>query len=398
MDERSVAAEAFATAARNHLRGIPAAVSAPPLLAVVVAGGLTAPGARSWMTVALLVSVAHNLLPALATRQPAGGRRRLAMTGVLLAAAGEGAVYGVMIPWLHVATRSGVMVAVLALALVLFGNAIYAAPAPTMLIMFHGGALATMVPVALTLPQDRVLVLIGLVMMSLAVGVNVHGLWRTVTRNIELSRRNQRLADELAGANRELHSAMGAIERMAATDELTGACSRRAFLAELDRRIEAAEPLVLALLDVDHFKQVNDRHGHGIGDEVLAGVVTTVQSVLRPEDLLGRVGGEEFGIVLAGSSLDAALALLERVRAAVAETGGGRPPVTVSLGVAPGAPGSDRTRLFSAADQALYVAKRQGRDRVVLHDPAVPPHRQGRQPGGGSSPTSPSTDSRITSA
>lgn len=397
MDERSVAAEAFAAAARNHLRGIPAALSAPPLLAVVVTGGLTGPGVRSWMTAALLVSAAHNLLPALTSRLPSGGRRRLAMAAVLLAAACEGAVYGAMIPWLHVSSRSGVMVAVLALALVLFGNAIYAAPAPTMLVAFHGGALATVVPVAVGLPQDRWLVLIGLVMMTVAVGVNVHGLWHTVTSNIELSRRNQRLADELAGTNRELQAAFTAIERMAATDELTGARSRRAFLAELDRRIDLAEPFVLALLDVDHFKQVNDRHGHGVGDEVLAGVVRTVQSALRPEDALGRVGGEEFGLLLADTTTVAALQVLERVRAAVADADAGRPPVTVSIGVAPDSAGLDRTRLLSSADQALYVAKRLGRDRVVLHDPAAP-ERQGSQPAGGSSPTSPSTDSRSRSA
>ena len=397
MEQRSVAAEAFATAARNHLRGIPAALSAPPLLAVVVTGGLSGPGVRSWITAALLVSVAHNLLPAVTSRLPAGGRRRLGMAGVLAAATSEGAVYGAMIPWLHVSTRSGVMVAVLALALVLFGNAIYAAPAPAMLVAFHGGALATMVPVALGLPQDRWLVLIGLVTMTVAVGVNVHGLWHTVTGNIELSRRNQRLAEELAGTNRELQAVLTAIERMAATDELTGARSRRAFLAELDRRIGADEPFVLALLDVDHFKQVNDRHGHGVGDEVLAEVVRTVQAALRPEDVLGRVGGEEFGLLLADTSAAAALQVLERVRAAVAGAGGGRPPVTVSIGVAPVSAGPDRTRLLSAADQALYVAKRLGRDRVVLHDPAAP-GPQGDHPAGGSSPTSPSTDSRSRSA
>ena len=143
-------------------------------------------------------------------------------------------------------------------------------------------------------------------------------------------------------------------------------------------------PLALLLLDLDHFKQVNDQYGHAAGDQVLAGVGTALRSVLRARDFAGRNGGEEFAVLLPDTDIAAALEIAERVRAAIAEVTlpGTGVPVTVSIGVA-GFPGHASTleRLDRLADAALYVAKRQGRNRVELasvdagqdvHGPVLP--------------------------
>ncbi|MGA2828297.1 MAG: GGDEF domain-containing protein [Streptosporangiaceae bacterium] len=128
-------------------------------------------------------------------------------------------------------------------------------------------------------------------------------------------------------------------------------------------------PLALLLLDLDHFKQVNDQYGHAAGDQVLAGVGTALRSVLRARDFAGRNGGEEFAVLLPDTDIAAALEIAERIRVAIAEVTlpGTDVPVTVSIGVA-GFPGHASTleRLDRLADAALYVAKRQGRNRVEL--------------------------------
>jgi diguanylate cyclase (GGDEF)-like protein len=162
-------------------------------------------------------------------------------------------------------------------------------------------------------------------------------------------------------------------EIRAATDGLTGLPNKRAVTDALKRTFAQAtmtkSPLALLLLDLDHFKQVNDQHGHAAGDQVLAGVGAALRSVLRNRDFAGRNGGEEFAILLPDTSSAAALEIAERVRATIAEVTlpGTDVPVTVSVGVA-GFPDHASTleRLERLADAALYVAKRQGRNRVEL--------------------------------
>ncbi len=159
----------------------------------------------------------------------------------------------------------------------------------------------------------------------------------------------------------------------AATDGLTGLPNKRAVTDALKRTFAQATmtsaPLGLVMLDLDHFKQVNDQHGHAAGDQVLAGVGAALRGVLRARDFAGRNGGEEFSVLLPDTEIDAALEIAERIRAAIAEitVPGTDVPVTASLGVA-GFPGHGSTleRLERLADAALYVAKRQGRNRVEL--------------------------------
>jgi diguanylate cyclase (GGDEF)-like protein len=168
-------------------------------------------------------------------------------------------------------------------------------------------------------------------------------------------------------------------EIRAATDGLTGLPNQRAVTDALKRTFAQASatkaPLALLLIDLDHFKQINDQHGHPVGDQVLAGVGAALRSVLRTRDFAGRKGGEEFAVLLPDTEAAAAVEIAERVRAAIAEISlsGTDVSVTASLGVA-GFPGHATTldRLERLADAALYVAKRQGRNRVELAQPASP--------------------------
>jgi two-component system cell cycle response regulator len=128
------------------------------------------------------------------------------------------------------------------------------------------------------------------------------------------------------------------------------------------------------VLDIDHFKKVNDNHGHDVGDEILKGFAARVKRVVRGSDLLCRFGGEEFVIVMPETGLAIAKRVAERVRAAVAGApfpvqGGARSlPITVSIGVAESHGGGTSEALFKRADQALYLAKSSGRNRVTADE------------------------------
>jgi diguanylate cyclase (GGDEF)-like protein len=166
-------------------------------------------------------------------------------------------------------------------------------------------------------------------------------------------------------------------EIRAATDGLTGLPNKRAVTDAMKRLFAqastTASPLGLLLIDLDHFKQINDEWGHPVGDQVLANVGAVLRSVLRARDFAGRNGGEEFAVLLPDTGIPAALEIAERIRAAVAEIAlpGADVSVTASLGVV-GFPDHATTldRLERLADAALYTAKRGGRNRVELADPA----------------------------
>jgi len=162
------------------------------------------------------------------------------------------------------------------------------------------------------------------------------------------------------------------LRRLAQEDALTGIANRRYFSAEAERAMHAVErsgqPLSLLLLDLDHFKNINDEHGHNVGDQVLAEMVRRLREVLRKSDLPGRWGGEEF-IALLHSDADAAMAVAERIRLAVADTpfatSHGPVAVTLSGGCASHRPGDSLSRLVGRADRALYAAKHGGRNRIL---------------------------------
>jgi diguanylate cyclase (GGDEF)-like protein len=166
-------------------------------------------------------------------------------------------------------------------------------------------------------------------------------------------------------------------EIRAATDGLTGLPNKRAVTDAMKRLFAQAStttsPLGLLLIDLDHFKQINDQWGHPVGDQVLANVGAVLRSVLRARDFAGRNGGEEFAVLLPDTGILAGLEIAERIRTAIAEISlpGTDVSVTASLGVV-GFPDHATTldRLERLADAALYIAKREGRNRVELADPA----------------------------
>lgn len=167
------------------------------------------------------------------------------------------------------------------------------------------------------------------------------------------------------------------VEEMAVTDRLTGMYNRHglAQLAarELDRADRFGRPLSVLMLDLDHFKKLNDEHGHTVGDEILMALASHVEGSLRRIDLLSRYGGEEFVAVLPECNLEGGIQVAERVRAAVEkasfETEAGPLSVTVSVGVASSeGVGLDFDALIDAADHAMYAAKEAGRNRVGVWD------------------------------
>jgi diguanylate cyclase (GGDEF)-like protein len=164
-------------------------------------------------------------------------------------------------------------------------------------------------------------------------------------------------------------------QRLSVTDGLTGLGNFRFFqqtiAREVDRAARFGRPLAVLMLDLDHFKQVNDKHGHQVGDEVLVEVAERIRAEVREVDVVARYGGEEFVVVLPETGHDGATQLGERiwqrVRATPITTAAGALPITVSLGAAIYPENGDSAAaLIRAADKALYAAKRGGRDRWML--------------------------------
>jgi diguanylate cyclase (GGDEF)-like protein len=192
-----------------------------------------------------------------------------------------------------------------------------------------------------------------------------------------------RAAKVLAGAlqgnfqlSRELHAAHAAADQQAKTDPLTGINNRRAFLDHGEQLIHYCERHELALsamvMDIDHFKSINDTLGHMAGDAVLRYVGEVIGKALRRSDVCGRIGGEEFAVVLPHTTEADALGIAEKLRKAIAESpipcGDQHLNVTVSIGIAAGA--YHLGTLLAYADKAMYRAKAQGRNQVVRYEDA----------------------------
>ncbi|HBH39045.1 MAG TPA: sensor domain-containing diguanylate cyclase [Curvibacter sp.] len=176
---------------------------------------------------------------------------------------------------------------------------------------------------------------------------------------------NQRLIEQIQKVD-ELNRRL---TELATTDSLTGLHNRRAFEHALKLELAIAErrltPLSLLIVDVDHFKQVNDQYGHPAGDKVLQTLARQLSAVARSIDVVARIGGEEFAALLPNTDTAGALAVAERMRVLVAEADWTGMPITVSIGTATLQRNETGVGLKERADQALYAAKEGGRNRVV---------------------------------
>lgn len=196
-----------------------------------------------------------------------------------------------------------------------------------------------------------------------------------------LTARLGRIRRRLSHQRKELARALAQLQAIATRDELTGLPNRRQMQALMDqellRSLRTGHPFCVAILDLDHFKQVNDAHGHAAGDAVLRAFAQTGQAALRATDVLARWGGEEFLVLLPDTAMPPALAALERLRQAVGEmrvevgahggahAGASTPlAITVSIGLTGHPRGQSLAQTLARADQLLYQAKATGRNRT----------------------------------
>jgi diguanylate cyclase (GGDEF)-like protein len=169
-----------------------------------------------------------------------------------------------------------------------------------------------------------------------------------------------------------MRAAQRRLEDMATRDPLTRLSNRRHFWAQAEQRAAqgpGGEPMVLLLVDVDHFKSINDMHGHAVGDEVLVGVAECLRACCRDHDVVARWGGEEFLLLLTRTDLAGGLVVAERIRGSIASQrlAASQPElsVTVSLGATQAQEGEALNAGIARADTALYRSKKAGRDRVT---------------------------------
>ena len=207
-------------------------------------------------------------------------------------------------------------------------------------------------------------------------GAYVFMLFVVLSATTFLTWRLQQMSAYMRKQKADLSLAFDKIQQIATRDELTGVANRRFMQEKMREEVLRADrnsmPLLFAILDIDHFKQINDRYGHQAGDAVLQAFVSLVQSSIRGNDILARWGGEEFVILFPETDIPVGLICLERVRTKVAGAeiiaGETSLKLTVSVGVTRYGRGDTIEEVMARADSALYAAKAQGRDRIVCPD------------------------------
>ena len=178
-----------------------------------------------------------------------------------------------------------------------------------------------------------------------------------------------RQATRIAQLNAELTAAYAQMKALAETDQLTGLANRAAFLAAAEQ-LRAQHSGRILIVDLDRFKTINDSHGHAVGDRVLSGIAQTLLRCSGQDDLVGRIGGEEFAVFLPGADDQAAAARADAIRAGIEQVtifdrDGGTIRITASIGIS-GQHSASLPEALQAADMAMYRAKRAGRNRVRM--------------------------------
>lgn len=200
-----------------------------------------------------------------------------------------------------------------------------------------------------------------------------------VTETKAMVQKNKELETRLVTSSQqvtELTQHLESVRKEATTDGLTEISNRKAFDARLQECVREAaekkEPLVLMMLDIDHFKKFNDTYGHPTGDQVLKLVARTLVGNIKGQDMAARYGGEEFGVILPGTTLESGMIVAEKLRASIEtreivnrSTGKNLGTITISIGVAQIKPDEQALTFIERADAALYEAKNKGRNRAV---------------------------------
>jgi len=190
---------------------------------------------------------------------------------------------------------------------------------------------------------------------------------RLLRETRRLVRHSDRAELEMTQLNQRLQDLANELEYRATHDSLTGIFNRAAIIELVDRHFKRQD-LALIVLDIDHFKRVNDSFGHPVGDQVIVGVVDCLKRVVPATASIGRVGGEEFTVLLPGQSGEAAQEVAETVRRTIERHTFGLPDgsaITASFGVSWAAAGGKFDDAYNQADEALYLAKRSGRNQVA---------------------------------
>ena len=346
--------------------------------AINVALGL--PGAAALMPIEI-AAAGIAVVVGWATRRGIGSGEPLALALVLV-------VFGSALMGIAIMPATRVLAAA-QLAIILVGAGLFLpwdrrwhiaalASAAALAVAFLASPLGTVVA------GDRVNLAVA-VLMATATSLIGHELWQArlrwmLVQQFELrnvSRYAQRQEAHVSALNRELN-------RVARRDSLTGVGNRLAFDEAIAHLLDQGDRLrpvrfAMVLFDIDHFKAYNDEHGHLAGDAALGRLGQILRRTTRGSDLAFRFGGEEFLILLPEVDLTGALAIAERVAAAVEDDTGGVPPFTISGGVAlcDPADGRDPEPLLRRADAALYLAKRSGRNRIAADELSVAMQRQG---------------------
>ena len=331
----------------------------------------------AWLAAALLGGLMPRLYAARLRRSGSFEPPERKALGFLALSAVYGLIWGTG-PLLILPAVEGTAVGLL-LIMVLFGTIMgpYAAVPGILYVRLAAAGIPTLAAIALhTSTELTVACLVLGAWLVLRTDV-WRGYHHALRRQIELGERLAARQAELQRAHDERVRDNEGLRVLADTDPLTGVANRRRLMRQLE---DLEAPAALLIFDLDEFKRINDESGHHAGDAVLVELTHLVQAVLRKEDLLARIGGDEFALILPGVEGDYACEIAERIRsraaAHVVRSGGRAVHTTVSIGVAAvphGAPRSLIPQLLNAADSALYEAKRQGRDRVEVRTPARAP-------------------------